>query len=242
MKKNFLSLLAIMTTCLLMAQNNGSIKGTVVDQTNQEPLPFANVWVDVGGDIMGTTTDLDGKFTLKPLPPGVYTLNIAFLGYNTVQRSGVRVLPDKIKFEDKAELTPVTNELGPIIITGESRDPLIDMDDPKKTVMLQSQIKQRADKLNIKSMAQSLAPGITSSPDGNELYFRGSRAMAFNYYIDGIKVTADQRVNIPSRAISSVSVYAGGVPAKYGDVTGGVIIIETMTYNELYRNWKAHNM
>ena len=226
----------------LCAQNNGSIKGTVVDQNTQEPLPFANVWVDLGGDILGTTTDLDGKFTLKPLAPGVYELNISFIGYNTIARTGVRVLPDKIKFEDKAEMTPVSFEGKVITIMGKSRNPLVDKSDPKKTTMLQTQIKQRADKLNIKSMTQQLAPGIVMSPDGNDLYFRGSRAMAFNYYIDGVKVSANQRVNIPSRAISSMSVYAGGVPAKYGDVTGGVIIIETMTYNELYRNWMAQNM
>lgn len=242
MKKKFLTFLAILSVGFLFAQNNGAIKGTVVDQNSQEPLPFANVWVELGGDILGTTTDFNGKFTIKPLPPGVYTLNISFIGYNNIQRSGVRVLPDKIKFEDKAEMSPVPFESKTVTVYGKSRNPLINIDDPKKTVMLQTEIKQRADKRNLKSMAQSLGDGITSSPDGNDLYFRGSRAMAFNYYIDGIKVTADKRVNIPSRAISSMSVYAGGVPAKYGDVTGGVIIIETMTYNELYRDWKAHNM
>jgi hypothetical protein len=29
-------------------------------------------------------------------------------------------------------------------------------------------------------------------------------------------------------------VYTGGLPARYGDVTGGVIVIETKTYGEMY--------
>jgi len=45
-------------------------------------------------------------------------------------------------------------------------------------------------------------------------------------------------VNIPGTSIGGVSVYAGGVPAKYGDTTGGVIIMETKSYFDLYRAWK----
>ena len=31
-----------------------------------------------------------------------------------------------------------------------------------------------------------------------------------------------------------MSVYTGGLPARYGDVTGGVIVVETKTYGEMY--------
>jgi hypothetical protein len=30
-------------------------------------------------------------------------------------------------------------------------------------------------------------------------------------------------------------VYAGGIPAKYGDAMGGVIVLETKSYFDLYR-------
>ena len=36
--------------------------------------------------------------------------------------------------------------------------------------------------------------------------------------------------NIPGLAIGSVKVYTGGVPARYGDFTGGCIVIETQSY------------
>jgi outer membrane receptor protein involved in Fe transport len=39
---------------------------------------------------------------------------------------------------------------------------------------------------------------------------------------------------IPSSAIGSISVYTGGLPAKYGDTTGGVVVIETKSYMDLY--------
>lgn len=224
------------------SQNHGAIHGSVIDKTTKEPLFAASVYIEFGGEIMGTTTDFDGNFVIKPVPPGLYDLNIRYVGYNTLVIEKVRVLPDKITFEKKRALEPIAIGLPAITIKVPGRNPLINFDDPKKTVMLQAEIEKRADSKNLKSMVSNLGGGITVANNGRDLHFRGSRAMAFNYYVDGVKITADQQVNIPSRAISSISVYAGGVPAKYGDITGGVVIIETMTYQELYNRYKANTM
>ena len=43
----------------------------------------------------------------------------------------------------------------------------------------------------------------------------------------------------PAVAISSYSVYTGGLPAKYGDTSGGVIEIETKSYFDLYNQRMA---
>ena len=71
------------------------------------------------------------------------------------------------------------------------------------------------------------------SANGEELYFRGSRAGSVIYFIDGVKIRQNVP-NIPSSGISGMQVYTGGVPAKYGDTTGGVIVVETKSYLEEY--------
>jgi outer membrane receptor for ferrienterochelin and colicin len=73
---------------------------------------------------------------------------------------------------------------------------------------------------------------VKKGTDG-ELYFRGSRTGAVQYNIDGVKMGANA-ARIPSSAIGSISVYTGGLPAKYGDTTGGVVVIETKSYMDLY--------
>jgi outer membrane receptor protein involved in Fe transport len=52
-------------------------------------------------------------------------------------------------------------------------------------------------------------------------------------YLDGVKISGGVP-RVPPSAISSVSVYTGGLPARYGDVTGGVIVFETRTYGEIH--------
>ena len=47
-----------------------------------------------------------------------------------------------------------------------------------------------------------------------------------------------QFTNLPSSGVGSISVYTGGVPAKYGDTTSGVIVVESKNYFDLYNQWK----
>lgn len=71
----------------------------------------------------------------------------------------------------------------------------------------------------------STVGGVRMAEDGNSISIRGSRADATAYYVDGIRV--NNPANIPKSYIKDVSVYAGGIPANYGDATGGIVSINT---------------
>ena len=57
------------------------------------------------------------------------------------------------------------------------------------------------------------------------------------YYVDGVKLRSTL-ANLPARSYGSIQVYTGGIPAKYGDTTGGVVAIETQGYFSLWRQEK----
>src|SRR5690606_10306932 len=79
----------------------GTIKGKVLDGESGEPVPFANVTLLDGGDqVLGTTTDFDGKYTLKPIPPGTYDVQVSYVGYQTKRVTNVSVKSDKITDQD----------------------------------------------------------------------------------------------------------------------------------------------
>ncbi len=54
---------------------------------------------------------------------------------------------------------------------------------------------------------------------------RGSRSDATSYYVDGIKVRGG--VGLPQKGTEQITVITGGVPAQYGDATGGIISVTT---------------
>ena len=82
---------------------------------------------------------------------------------------------------------------------------------------------------DINSIIRVLTPGAYVSEDGKEVYFRGSRNGSVKYIVDGVTQVGSSS-GVPSVAIASMMVYMGGVPAKYGDFDGGVVVIETKSY------------
>ncbi|TXI79798.1 MAG: hypothetical protein E6Q44_08745 [Flavobacteriales bacterium] len=224
------SLFAVLSWAVSVGQNLGEIRGLVLDPEGRT-LPSASVYTRIAGELVGTYTDLDGKFVLKPIPPGIHAVTISFTGYTTKEITGVAVTPDRATYLDDVRMS-IMNELKAFEKVGYKRK-LIDRDDPSRMSLLASEFQDDPTRKDpIQFLSKNFA-GVTAAPNGEGLYFRGSRTENTVSFIDGVKVSGAVP-RVPPSAISSVSVYTGGLPARYGDVTGGVIVIETKTYGEMY--------
>jgi Ca-activated chloride channel homolog len=73
--------------------------------------------------------------------------------------------------------------------------------------------------------------GVNQSEESGELTIRGARTDGNIYFIDGVKVSGDP--NIPKSAMHQTRVYTSGIPANYGDVTGGVVEITTKSFRDI---------
>jgi hypothetical protein len=163
---------------------------------------------------------------------------VSYTGYKKITISGVQVTSDNITV-----LKPIQLALDlamfvdvPEIIA--YRIPLIDPEATSKMTISSTILKNNPSLKSPVTLIANTIPGVTKSKDGEGLHFRGSRTNAIAYYVDGVK-QGDNFSPIPSTAISNITVYTGGLPARYGDVTGGVIVIETKSYFDLYNAWKA---
>lgn len=79
--KHFIASLLLLTSSVLLAQENSiiHISGTVKDQTSGETLP--GVSIHIKGTVAGTTTDNQGRFTLKTRLKFPFTIVFSSLGY-----------------------------------------------------------------------------------------------------------------------------------------------------------------
>ena len=236
--KNLITLITILLLSnVFFSQNTpGEIKGKVYFKEDNSPLPGASVYVEVGNTKIGEATDHDGKFTIKPLEPGTYTVTISFIGMQTKKITGVRVLPNKIKFMETQFLAEITNDTLPTVVIGAEKIALIDPENPTANIIDAKELKHSPALRNPTQLIQIAAPGIAVGGNG-EVYVRGSRSDAVQYFVDGVKTKNLQ--GVPGSAIQSLTVYTGGVPAMYGDVTGGVVILQTKSFFDLYRERKA---
>lgn len=76
-KKIFLSLLCLVAVGVVSAQQQGMVSGTVSDAQNGEPLLGVSIRVD--GTTNGTSTDMDGKFSISVAPNAM--LVFTYMGY-----------------------------------------------------------------------------------------------------------------------------------------------------------------
>jgi len=232
MKTQILSLaillvLSIAATSPVFSQAGGTIKGTVVDKETGEPVPFASVYIKYGDDLIGSQSDFDGNFTIKPVPTGTFSVTISCIGFGTVTVYDVSIHQDKITFLKEIALER-GYQIPPIDI---SANRMIDPELTSLKIIEKDVIESIPNYGNINQIVAISSSDIQVSDDGDEIYFRGSRSGDALYIIDGMRMVNPGAL-CPSLAIGSMQIYTGGVPAKYGDFTGGVIVIETQSYFE----------
>ena len=87
-------LLVAMGFCVTQSIAQGTINGTVLDNTTGETLIGATVILK--GTFIGATTDVDGKFSLKVEQNPPLTVVINFLGY-TPKEVTINSFSDKVK-------------------------------------------------------------------------------------------------------------------------------------------------
>jgi len=217
----------------LAAQNYGEIHGTVIDKETGETMPGVNISTEIGGVLRGTATDENGRFRLKPLLPGKYALTFSFIGYGKRTVTDIEVTPNKIYVLGEVSLTN-DNTLPPIIVEG---NPLIDVDQPSAIVMKAADIRFNPLLKNPAKLIGNITPELRTDENG-EFIVKGGRPGTTATFLDGVKLTGPLQ-RLPGNAIKSITVHTGGIPAKYGDVTGGIVVIETKSYFDYFYEYNA---
>ena len=225
-KFTFLILSIFVTTVYSFSQGGlGTIKGTVTDVETKEPIPFCRVVLKKDGSIKGNAnTDFDGKFQINSVEVGTYEVEVRNEAeqYQPYLLTGVVVSSNQIRFLDEITLGKKTSEIEEVTVIA-YKIPLINKDGGASGGTVARE--------DIAHMAVRSATDVAATVGGvnvsetGEMSIRGGRSDASYYFIDGIKVRGSS--NLPNSAIEEVSVITGGLPANYGDITGGVVSITT---------------
>ena len=215
-----IALLGISNYSIAQSQS-GTLKGTITEFDTGESVPMANIVIELNGTVVdGAIADFDGKYTIKPIDPGRYTVKVSFIGFATKQITDVLVSSSKITFINAA-LKIESDVLGTVDLV-EYVVPLIDPD--KTGTTLTKEAITALPTRDVQSVAAQTA-GIYQEDEGGALNVRGARSDATFFYIDGVKVRASNK--LPQSSIEQMTVITGGLPASYGDAMGGVISITT---------------
>jgi hypothetical protein len=228
MLKKFTVLLSL-TLMSLVGFSQAVIMGKVLDEKG-EPAAFANVKIIQNGLVKtGGSTNFDGDFKISNLEGGTYDIEVSYVGYDTYRLEGVKVSSGKTLPLNTIKLK-LSGELPQVEVIA-YKVPLIDKDAGASGGTVTREDIARMPGRSAASIASTVG-GVQSDANGNITSVRGSREDASYYFIDGIKVRGSS--NLPKAAIEEVSVMTGGLPANYGDATGGIISITTRGASRFY--------
>ena len=229
-------LLVFCTTFLLvlptMAQSKFILSGTVTDSETGETLPGAAIYIP---DLQsGTVTNQDGIYRLE-LPQGHYRLEVKFLGYET------EIVDLDLKSNKTLNISLTSDEmlLGEIEITGEAANSNVSSIEMGVNRIDAKTIKEIPAFLGEPDIVRSilLLPGVTTVGEG---------ATGFNVRggnIDQNLVLVDQAPIFSSShlfgffsvfntdAVEDVTLYRGGIPARYGSRLSSVLDIHQRSGN-----------
>lgn len=213
--------------------NLGTVSGKVFDAVDStKSIPLTKMWIETKGGNRFTKTDLDGRYKIDALEPGVYNLFAKAVGYDTIMVGGVQVGSDGITTVDV--YCTNNNVLGPVVV---NFNRVKIEKDIQRIKIVTEDIENSPFVRDPKALLAGTSSDIQQVEGTNEVIIRGSRPGDAIYYIDGVKAT--DMSSIPGASLQGLEAFTGGIPAKYGDTTGGVVVLETKGYFDLYYAWKA---
>ena len=86
-----LFLIVMFATLTFSQKLSQTIRGTILDNDSKLPIIGATVIIPNSNPLIGTTTDVSGKFRLENIPIGRITLQLSYMGYEAKTISDIIV-------------------------------------------------------------------------------------------------------------------------------------------------------
>ncbi|WP_310396748.1 TonB-dependent receptor [Hymenobacter sp.] len=192
MRPFLLLIIALLSVGNLLAQNPGTVAGTVRDRATQEVLPGVSITLE--GTEFGTATDAEGRYRLTGVPAGAYNLRATFVGYDPLVRSNIALSSGNVNTLN-LELNTAPQALGEVTVTASRAIRVATAETPLSVQRLTTEeIKSNpGGNFDISRVVQSL-PGVGGGGSGgtagfrNDIIIRGGAPNENVYYLDGIEV------------------------------------------------------
>lgn len=189
----FLQILALFlfSTSQTLAQNTGSLTGSVKDKLTQEALIGATIKLD--GGTFGASTDANGNFRIAGIPPKSYNIIASYLGYSAQTKFNVVITTGNAN-QLNFELEPDSKALGEVVVSENRSVRIASVETPLSVQNLSvEEIKSNpGGNFDISRVVQAL-PGVggvagTGGGFRNDLIIRGGGPSENVFYLDGVEI------------------------------------------------------
>lgn len=207
-------------------RNDFTIKGVVKDKKTGETLPFANVFVR--GSNNGTTTNIDGYFTLFHVPTDTIIVDVSYIGYRHIP---FRLHPEMDMDNIQIPMIDFGVQLAEVVVQAEREEQLIQASTGISQVSISPAALATLPSFGEKDIFRSLQllPGISGTNESSSgLYVRGGTPDQNLILFDGFTVYHVDHLfgffsAFNSNAIKDVQLHKGGFDAEFGGRLSSVV-------------------
>lgn len=197
-------------------QTTGKIAGEVCDAETGEPLAGANVLII--GTLLGASVDMEGTFFILNVPPGLYTISIEMVGYETKKIENLQVSVNRTAYI-RTDLKSGVLEGSVIIVEAEKITTKKDQTSSIRTISANNIAVLPIE--SVKSVV-AMQAGVVNG------HFRGGRSNEVMYLIDGLPVNdafsgEGSTVVIETESVQDLEVITGTFNAEYGRAMSGMV-------------------
>ncbi len=242
--RRFLLVLTLLLTVSLgeAVAQKFTFAGTVIDRSTGEPVDFATVVIEGTGQ--WAVADGNGRFAIKSVPAVKTVVSVSCLGYVTWSRE-IDIRKDILQF--RAQLDPDNLSIeGAVVTAQEDANAATTSRTIDKTALEHVQV------MNVADISSLLPGGATKDPSltGDQQFNlragnaeNGNASFGTAVEVDGVRLSANASFtnvsstgnsfkgvstnNIASSNIESVEIITGVPSVEYGDMTSGIVKINT---------------
>ncbi len=221
-----------------MAQEKGSLTGTIVDESTGETIIGASVFIE--GTVKGAASDIDGVYSVKNIEPGIYVLVVSYISYQKQRITGVEIKSGEVISLDLA-LAPETEMLGEITVTAEAV-----LNNEAGLLRQRQKSISFSDAISSESISKSGAgdaAGVmkkvvgASVIGGKYIYVRGLGDRYSSSHLNGVELPSSdpdkksfQFDMFPSNLLENIVTIKSFTPDKPGNFSGGLVDVNTKEF------------
>lgn len=218
-----------------VAQQVQVVRGTVIDQSSNVPVSYANVTVQGKDTLWGAETDSLGSFRIAGVPVGRYDIKVSVVGYQSFAMNEVEVSVSKEVVLTLA-IKEATSNLGEVVVRYKANKalPLNNMATVSSRMLSVEEAKKYAGGFDDPARLAASFAGVASNLSSNGIVVRGNAPQYLQWKLEGVEIPNPNHfadlsafgggglTALSANLLANSDFFTGAFPAEYGNALSGV--------------------